>query len=370
MKILIIPEYGTYGGALTFLKRLLYIHNKNKIETAVLIQKNQQIPEIIALFKDSGIKVFVSTNRFKLFLHPLFSPLFDLFFCWKAFAEYHPNIIIISNTSPGIMLSVLFFPVPVLFVMHSYPRKKMPLPVRIMCRMASRYNNRFVTVSKFSKENIHRFMGVPREHIEVIYTSAKPIQTHTTSENAHILTIGHVVWYKDPECWLNVARKVIDKKQEVRFLWVGDGELLNSFKVRIHELGLERRIVMCGFSNQIENYYADALIYFQPSLVESHGISVVEAMAHGLPCVTSDAGGLPESVVNGETGFTCPPGDVNCFVSHINKLLDDDELREKMGRFGKLRAETLFSEELQEKKMICLYTSLLQEWVSKCPTTN
>ncbi|KCZ72171.1 glycosyltransferase [Candidatus Methanoperedens nitroreducens] len=361
MKILIIPEYGTFGGTLTFLKRLLYIHNKNNIETAVLIQKNQQIPETMALFKDSGAKVYTSSNRFKLFLHPLFSPIFDLFFCWKAFVSYRPDIIVVSNGSPGTMLSVLFFPVPVIFVMHSYPRKKMLLPIRFMCRMASRYQNRFVTVSQFSKENINRFMGVPLKHIEVIYNSFQPIKTYINNKNAHILTVGHVEWYKDPECWLSVAKKVIDKKQDVRFLWVGDGELLRSFKLKIHELGMESRIVMCGFSNQIENYYADAILYFQPSLLESHGISVVEAMAHGLPCVTSDAGGLPESVVNGETGFTCPPNDVECFVSRIIKLLDDDKLREKMGQCGKLRAEILFSEEVQEKKMISLYTSVLQK---------
>lgn len=227
--------------------------------------------------------------------------------------------------------------------------------------MASRYQNRFVTVSQFSKENINRFMGVPLKHIEVIYNSFQPIKTYINNKNAHILTVGHVEWYKDPECWLSVAKKVIDKKQDVRFLWVGDGELLRSFKLKIHELGMESRIVMCGFSNQIENYYADAILYFQPSLLESHGISVVEAMAHGLPCVTSDAGGLPESVVNGETGFTCPPNDVECFVSRIIKLLDDDKLREKMGQCGKLRAEILFSEEVQEKKMISLYTSVLQK---------
>jgi hypothetical protein len=71
-----------------------------------------------------------------------------------------------------------------------------------------------------------------------------------------------------------------------------------------------------------------------------------------------DGGGLPESVVNGETGFTCPQGDLECFVSQIIKLLDDDKLREKMGQSGKLRAETLFSEEVQEEKNIRLYTSL------------
>lgn len=84
-------------------------------------------------------------------------------------------------------------------------------------------------------------------------------------------------------------------------------------------------------------------------------------MANGLPCVTSDTGGLPESVVNGETGFICPPDNVECFVSQIIKLLDDDKLRYKMGKSGKLRAETHFSEDVQEKKMIDLYTALLKK---------
>ncbi|RPJ79763.1 MAG: glycosyltransferase [Alphaproteobacteria bacterium] len=128
----------------------------------------------------------------------------------------------------------------------------------------------------------------------------------------------------------------------------------------INRIGLES-IKFIGYRKNLDSIYKRSTIYFQPSLLESHGISVIEAMAHGLPCVTSDIGGLPESVVNGETGFTCPPDDVDCFVSQIIKLLDDDKLRCKMGQSGKLRAKTLFSEDAQDKKMISLYTSLLQK---------
>jgi len=87
--------------------------------------------------------------------------------------------------------------------------------------------------------------------------------------------------------------------------------------------------------------YAESDICVVPSIwQEPFGMVALEAMATGRPVVASKVGGLATSVVDGETGFHAPPGDVGIWAEKLNRLLDDAKLRVQMGRKGRARAET------------------------------
>jgi glycosyltransferase involved in cell wall biosynthesis len=147
-------------------------------------------------------------------------------------------------------------------------------------------------------------------------------------------------------------------RPETVFVWLGDGELLQALRQKVQEMSMEERILLPGYVEYPATWYARACIYIQPSLRESHGIAVLEAMTQGLPCVVADTGGLPESVVDNETGFVCPPGDVTGLSGRVLELLGDAALRERMGTAGRLRAEQFFSEAVQERKILELYDKL------------
>jgi glycosyltransferase involved in cell wall biosynthesis len=84
-------------------------------------------------------------------------------------------------------------------------------------------------------------------------------------------------------------------------------------------------------------------VYALPSLWESLPISLLEAMAAGLPVVAADTGGVREAVANGETGLLHPPGNVAALVSALERLAADAELRARMGAAGRARQATAFS---------------------------
>lgn len=84
-------------------------------------------------------------------------------------------------------------------------------------------------------------------------------------------------------------------------------------------------------------------IYFQPSKREGLCMTVIEAMACGLPVVASNVGGITESVVPGETGFLCEPGNIDCFYEHLEELAGDQALRNKMGSAGRERVISRYS---------------------------
>lgn len=366
MRVLIVPEYDTFGGTFSFLKRLLEIHKIHGIETAVLIEKRQLFPDAVELFEHYGVRTFVGPRRFGRFRNALFAPFFDAVFCWWSYRVFRPDLLVVSNGTPGLMTGALAYPAPVVFFMHTYPQHgKMRWMVRRYISAVSRLRNRFVAVSNFAAGKISDVMGIPPDRMAVIYNSFAPVTAGMEEKPSIVLTIGHVASFKNPDTWLNVAERVVTRCPDVRFVWLGGGEMLETMRAQVRELGLDSRIEFAGYSDDVRSYFRKTVVYFQPSLVESHGISVVEAMAHGIPCVTSDAGGLPESVANSETGIICPTGDVDGFAEGIVELLDNRDLRVKMGTAGQIRSEKLFSGMNQEAKILDLYAELLKDSARK-----
>jgi glycosyltransferase involved in cell wall biosynthesis len=198
-------------------------------------------------------------------------------------------------------------------------------------------------------------MGFPANKIEVVHNSCAVPACRMEPVVPIILTAGHLVPYKNPELWLEVASTVVRQRPDACFVWLGDGELLETVREKVREMSLEERVLLPGYVSDPSVWYAQAQVYFQPSLRESHGIAVLEAMSHGIPCVVSDVGGLPESVVDRETGYVCPAADYSAFVVAIIALLGDQTLRERLGSTGRQRVSEKFSEESQERKIMALY---------------
>ena len=377
-KILLVPEFSSFGGTRSYFIYLLKFYSSQSYDVAIALSKYQLDNEIKSLLKHYKCRVYIIRERrtgLKRFLR--YFPLnlfFDILTIFPIYLKEKPNMIVVSNGTPGMFIGLILFPVRFIYIFHTYPLNSKIIGLsstqKLFLNLCMNTHKILATVSEYSKKQLLAFW-VPEKKsksIRVIYNSAKKtsfVEGMNRNKNIdvyRVLTIGHVTWYKNPKLWIEVSQKVIKQKpnMHLEFIWAGEGDLLEECRDLISQIGSEA-IKFIGYHENVDSLYNKSAIYFQPSLLESHGISVVEAMAHGLPCVTSDAGGLPESVVNGETGFTCPPDYVECFVSRIIKLLDDDKLRDKMGQSGKLRAETLFSGEVQEKKMISLYTSLLQK---------
>jgi len=116
----------------------------------------------------------------------------------------------------------------------------------------------------------------------------------------------------------------------------------------ISDKNLRKRIIFTGMRNDVNKILAGTDVFVLPSFLEGMPRSIIEAMAMGLPVITSNIKGCREEVINNETGILIPPGDVEALASAILKLYKERELRERMGINGRKRAE----EEYDEKKVI------------------
>ncbi|WP_292269367.1 glycosyltransferase family 4 protein [Butyricimonas sp.] len=100
-------------------------------------------------------------------------------------------------------------------------------------------------------------------------------------------------------------------------------------------------------------------IYLQPSYFESLGIAIIEAMSYGIPVIASHTGGIPELVESSRQGYLIEPGDINQLYTVLRLLIENQSLREKLGR-NSLEKSKKFSIETMEKNMVQLYNKLLK----------
>jgi len=135
----------------------------------------------------------------------------------------------------------------------------------------------------------------------------------------------------------------LHKKLKVRILLIGEGPELPVFMKCAVEAGIDGDVILLGNRSSVEEILAAADLMIMPSESESFGLAALEAMASGTPPITSNAGGLPEVILNGETGWTVPIGDVSTMVSKAYDLLTNETKLAKMSHRAREWAFEKFS---------------------------
>ena len=128
-----------------------------------------------------------------------------------------------------------------------------------------------------------------------------------------------------------------------RLVLIGDGPEREPTERRVAELGIADDVLFLGDQEYIAGVLPAADAFLLPSEHESFGLAALEAMACAVPVVGSRVGGLPEVIVDGETGFVCDPHDVSCMREIVLGLLRDESRRRAVGAAARKRAEERFS---------------------------
>jgi len=245
------------------------------------------------------------------------------------------------------------------FFLHTYPQGSPSLlsrSIRPFRRMyfsvLAKTGFSFITPTFASKRIILDQKGLEEKHLPVTVISNPAvigITMQTEEDSKMVVTIGHFEKWKNPQFWIQVAKEVVSRDKDVVFVWGGTGSMEEDIKSQIPE-EYSKNILMPGYVEDIDKLLDQAVVYFQPSLVESQGISVVEAMGHSVPCVVSNIGGLPEVVEDGVSGFVVEL-DVMQTADKILSILASKELSERMGREALQRYHDEYTLEMWEKRI-------------------
>lgn len=167
--------------------------------------------------------------------------------------------------------------------------------------------------------------------------------------------IAALVPHKGQKHLLDAMPLVITHVPDVRLVILGEGELRAALEHQVRHLRLEHHVVMPGFRSDVLALLKGVDIFVLSSETEGLGTSLLDAMAAGKPCVGTRVGGIPEVIDDGVTGLLVPPHDAPAIAAALIRLLEDAELRRRMGEAGLARARDRFSVERMVEETIEAY---------------
>jgi len=230
---------------------------------------------------------------------------------------------------------------------------------------------RVVCISQFIADQLAGW-GVPRDRLSVI-RSAVPLPEpslltpeHRAAARARVgvapdvKLVGNIaalVGHKDHATLLRAAKVLTDRRPDVRFVILGDGELKGSLLAQRRELGLEEKVLMPGFVPRAEEFLPAFDVFAMSSCMEGLGSIVLDAFAAGVPVVATAGGGLPELVRDGETGQVAPVRDAPALAAAIERLLDKPTLANQVGA----RARQWVEAECSVARMAERYRAVYQD---------
>jgi N-acetyl-alpha-D-glucosaminyl L-malate synthase BshA len=174
---------------------------------------------------------------------------------------------------------------------------------------------------------------------------------------AHVSNFRSV---KRPQDAVRVLQRVRQRTQ-ARLVMVGDGPERAPTEELALELGLGDAVEFLGGQQAVAPILAIADVLLLPSQLESFGLAALEAMACEVPVVAYAVGGVPELVVDGETGYLVPFGDIDAMADRAAELLSDPDRRRTLGAQARRRAEQHFSRERMVETYESYYRSLLNQ---------
>ncbi len=150
------------------------------------------------------------------------------------------------------------------------------------------------------------------------------------------------------------------KIPNAKLLLAGDGHLRDEVEARVRSLGISDRVHFLGRRDDIPQLLAASDIFALASMWEGNPLSVMEAMAAGLPAVVTAVGGVPELVTHEKHGLIVPPGDAAVLSAVMLRIANDPAMRRAMGIAAAKRAQT----EFDDRNMVEAYESLYDQLLS------
>ncbi len=224
------------------------------------------------------------------------------------------------------------------------------LPTRLLNAVTSGLDARRWAVS----DEVRRSMWSPRQRTTAVLVhgidqSERPTAVGArervrrdlgVAEDAVVaITVANLRREKDYPNVLEAARQALAEDERLVVLAVGQGPLEDEVRAIHRRLGLGERVKLLGYRTDVSELLAASDLFVLGSAFEGLPVSIMEAMSEGLPVVATAVGGVPEAVVDGETGRLVPPRDAAALAEAIVELARDPSARARMGASGKERAQ-------------------------------
>lgn len=177
-----------------------------------------------------------------------------------------------------------------------------------------------------------------------------------------LLFIGRLTENKGVLNLILAVKKVSNTYPDINLFIIGDGPEKENLERLVQKQNLRNNVTFTGVikNENLTSYYKRSKIFVLPSVgSENNPLTIIEAMANGLPIIASRVGGIPEIIIDGINGFLYPPGNIDKMAKIVNLLLTNRELREKMSKENTDTFLRNFTPENHYEKLIKVYEKVI-----------
>lgn len=242
-------------------------------------------------------------------------------------------------------------------------------------RVVNQFVSKHVAVCESDARFLTNKKEVPADKIVTIHNGINA-QKLAVAPNAR-QSIRHAIGARETDCVLiTVARfhkgkghrvlleamqQLAGRYRQAKLVLVGEGEEQAEMRQLCQSLGIADRVRFAGFQPNVGEWLSAADINVLPTFYEGFPLTVLEAMASGLPTVASNVGGIPEAIEDGFSGMLVPAGSSTDLAAAVSTLIADADLRQRLGCAARQRALQSFTFDQQIRATEEMYTDLLSK---------
>lgn len=343
-KLLIISPFSTHKSRFHFEKLVKILQEKN-IEV-ILADSHEYITRFFELNK------YKKQKKFNNFLK-----------------EISPDLILLDGHSE-LVFPIIKKKIPFLFLVRgnfweeerwaketiviSFRQKLAIKRKHIIFDKCIKHASIIIPISNYLKEQILK--KNPSKKIQVIHMDARDSKEWINKKGKHFkhpcvgLLQGASIWGKTKE--MMILPQILKEIPNVNFYWAGDGiykeKILETFKEfnNFHWLG------ELSYPNEVQEFLTEIDIYALFSGLDGLGQSVIEASLMKKPVIATNVGGIPETIIDGKTGYLIDQGDIQEWINKISLIFKNNELSKKLGSNGREYAKEKFDWEVISQKII------------------
>lgn len=296
-------------------------------------------------------KIPFSPNKY---LVRAINPLKDLYCFWtlRNFISHQQGYIVHTHSSKaGIVGRFAAYLAGSRIVIHTvhgwnfYQRRSTwgKILARVIERIVAKFTAKLICVSKEDVISGLKNRIGEKEKYQVIRSGFKiddfrkttdkkdniKIELDLPLEKKIVGTVGRLAYPKEPEDFIQIAQLISRRRDDTIFVHAGGGVQRNAIERMIQELGLGRMVFLLGPRKDIEKIFSIFDVFLLTSVWEGLPIVIPQAIASGVPVVSTDVGGIREIIKHGKGGFLTKPGNIHDLAFFVEKLLDDEELRSR-----------------------------------------
>jgi len=323
------------------------------------------------LFKGGAVAEKLETDGFRVVVH---GPAAAGRLIWRLFREFRrvrPNVVHCHNKAATVHAAPAARTAGVCAVFSTRHGMAAP-PYRLrkdfkywIC--AALFCNRVVAVCEAARRNMYRNAGALARRVIIIRNGAYPARSSggrpaASHHGFKIVTVGRLAPVKNYQGLLRSVAAALPQVPDLQLWIVGDGREADLLKALVAELGIEQSVQFLGEQRFVGDWLSGADLFVLSSVSEGLPISILEAMAAGLPAIVTDVGGMPELLSLSDAGKVVPAGKVDLLAQAITEFASRRQDLKALG----YKARCCYLRYFRPERMAGEYLNLYHSCLSGC----